>query len=66
MDWQGKTKQQVENSTILVGLSVLGFILGVCYGMLWSAEVVDKKKRIDYIVSEVKKIQKERKKKKGK
>ena len=29
MDWQGKTKEQIQNSTILVGLSVLGFILGI-------------------------------------
>jgi hypothetical protein len=41
-------------------------ILGVSYGMLWSAFEVNKKKRIDSIVSEVKKIQKERKKGKGK
>ena len=38
-------------------------ILGVRYGMVYAKLEQD---RIDYIVSEVKKIQKERKKKKGK
>ena len=47
-------------------ISMCQRILGVCHGMLWSAIEEDKKKRIDLIVSEVKKIQKERKKKKGK
>ena len=32
MDWQGKTKQQVESSTILAVLSVIGFILLMVVG----------------------------------
>ena len=27
MDWQGKTKQQIRFSNIMVGISVIGFIL---------------------------------------
>ena len=33
MDWQGKTKQQVESSTILAALSVIGFILLMVVGI---------------------------------
>ena len=33
MDWQGKTKQQVESSTILAVLSVIGLILLTIIGI---------------------------------
>jgi len=41
-------------------------ILGVTYGMVWSQIDENKKKKIDLIVSEVKKMQKERKSKRKK